>query len=214
MDILTMASKWTWIALGLGVVVIAVGVFSQMRRVEEPTFTLVEQSGAFELRDYPPLLVAEATVKGARSVAINEGFRAIADYIFGNNIAAEKVAMTAPVTQQSSEAVAMTAPVTQQAAGDSWTVRFIMPSQYTLETLPKPKNAAVTIKQVEGQRMAVLRFSGAADDQMLAEKTQALTAELSKRSLVATAAATYAFYDPPWTLGFLRRNEVMIAVEK
>jgi SOUL heme-binding protein len=210
-----MASKWTWIALGLGVVVIAVGVFSQMRRVEEPKFTLVEQSGAFELRDYPPLLVAEATVKGARSVAINEGFRAIADYIFGNNIAAEKVAMTAPVTQQSSEAVAMTAPVTQQAAGDAWTVRFIMPSQYTLETLPKPKNVAVTIKQVEGQRMAVLRFSGAADDQMLAEKTQALTAEMSKRSLVATAAATYyAFYDPPWTLGFLRRNEVMIAVEK
>jgi hypothetical protein len=214
MDILTMASKWTWIALGLGVVVIVVGVFSQMRRVEEPKFTLVEQSGAFELRDYPPLLVAEATVKGARSVAINEGFRAIADYIFGNNIAAEKVAMTAPVTQQSSEAVAMTAPVTQQAAGDAWTVRFIMPSQYTLETLPKPKNVAVTIKQVEGQRLAVLRFSGAADDQMLAEKTQVLTAEMSKRSLVGTAAATYAFYDPPWTLGFLRRNEVMIAVEK
>lgn len=209
-----MASKWTWIALGLGVVVIAAGAFSQMRRVEEPKFTSVEQSGAFELRDYPPLLVAEATVKGERTVAINQGFRVIADYIFGNNIAAEKVAMTAPVTQQSSEAVAMTAPVTQQAAGDSWTVRFIMPSQYTMETLPKPKNADVTLKQIEGQRMAVLRFSGVADDAMLKEKSNALLAEIAKRSLTATAAPTYAFYDPPWTLGFLRRNEVMVAVNK
>lgn len=209
-----MASKWTWIALGLGVVVIAAGAFSQMRRVEEPKFTSVEQSGAFELRDYPPLLVAEATVKGERTVAINQGFRVIADYIFGNNIAAEKVAMTAPVTQQSSEAVAMTAPVTQQAAGDSWTVRFIMPSQYTMETLPKPKNADVTLKQIEGQRMAVLRFSGVADDAMLKEKSNALLAEIAKRSLTATAAPTYAFYDPPWTLGFLRRNEVMVAVTK
>jgi hypothetical protein len=209
-----MASKWTWIALGVGAVVLAAGVFSQMRRVEEPKFMLVEQSGAFELRDYPPLLVAEATVKGERAVAINQGFRVIADYIFGNNIAAEKVAMTAPVTQQSSEAVVMTAPVTQQAVGDSWTVRFIMPSQYTLETLPRPKNDAVTLKQVEGQRMAVIRFSGAADDQLLKEKSEALMADITKRSLSATAAATYAFYDPPWTLGFLRRNEVMIPVSK
>jgi hypothetical protein len=209
-----MASKWTWIALGLGVVVVAAGAFSQVRRVEEPQFTLVEQSGAFELRDYPAMLVAEATVKGERKLAINEGFRVIADYIFGNNIAAEKVAMTAPVTQQASEAVAMTAPVTQQAAGDSWTVRFIMPSQYTLETLPKPKNAAVTIKQIEGQRVLALRFSGAADDQMLKDKTALLTAEINKRGLTPAAAETYAFYDPPWTLGFLRRNEVMIAVAK
>jgi hypothetical protein len=207
-----MTSKWTWIALGVGAVVLAAGVLSQVRRVEEPTFTLVEQSGVFELRDYPPLLVAEVTVKGARAIAINEGFRVIADYIFGNNIAAEKVAMTAPVTQQSNETVAMTAPVTQQAAGDSWTVRFIMPSQYTLETLPKPKNAAVILKQLEGQRMAVLRFSGTADDKMLTEKTADLTAEIMKRSLSPTAVPTFAFYDPPWTLGFLRRNEVMIAV--
>jgi hypothetical protein len=209
-----MASKWTWIALGLGVAVVAAGVFSQMRRVEEPKFTLVEQSGAFELRDYPALLVAEATVKGERTIAINQGFRVIADYIFGNNIAAEKVAMTAPVTQQASEAVAMTAPVTQQAAGDSWTVRFIMPSQYTLETLPKPKNTSVTIKQIEGQRVLAIRFSGAADDQMLKDKTALLTAEISKRGLTPAAVETYAFYDPPWTLGFLRRNEVMIAVAK
>jgi hypothetical protein len=209
-----MASKWTWVAVGLGVLVVAAGAFSQMRRVEEPKYVSVEQAGSFELRDYPAMLVAEATVKGAREPAINQGFRLIADYIFGNNIAAEKVAMTAPVTQQASEPVAMTAPVTQQAARDAWTVRFIMPAQYTMETLPKPKNAEVTLKQVDGQRVAALRFSGSADDQMLQAKTAELSAEITKRGLSAIEPATYAFYDPPWTLGFLRRNEVMIAVSK
>jgi hypothetical protein len=209
-----MASKWTWVAVGLGVLVLAAGAFSQMRRVEEPKYVSVEQAGSFELRDYPALLVAEATVKGEREVAINQGFRVIADYIFGNNIAAEKVAMTAPVTQQASETVAMTAPVTQQAAGDSWTVRFIMPSKYTLVTLPKPKNTEVTLKQIDGQRVLALRFSGATDDQSLKQKTTELTAEITKRGLSPLADATYAFYDPPWTLPFLRRNEVMIAVAK
>jgi hypothetical protein len=209
-----MASKWTWVAVGLGVLVVAAGAFSQVRRVEEPKYVSVEQAGAFELRDYPALLVAEATVKGEREVAINQGFRVIADYIFGNNIAAEKVAMTAPVTQQASESVAMTAPVTQQAAGDAWTVRFIMPSKYTLETLPKPKNAKVTLKQIDGQRVLALRFSGSTNDEMLKAKTAELAAEISKRGLSPLADATYAFYDPPWTLPFLRRNEVMIAVAK
>jgi hypothetical protein len=213
-----MASKWTWGAVGLGVLVLATGAFSQVRRVEEPKYVSVEQAGSFELRDYPALIVAEATVKGERGVAINQGFRVIADYIFGNNIAAEKVAMTAPVTQQASESVAekvaMTAPVTQQAAGDAWTVCFIMPSKYTLETLPKPKNAKVTLKQIDGQRVLALRFSGSTDDQSLKLKTTELAAEITKRGLTPLADATYAFYDPPWTLPFLRRNEVMIAVAK
>jgi hypothetical protein len=209
-----MKSKWTLIALGVGVVVLAAGVWSQMSHVEEPKYSLIEQAGAFELRDYPPLIVAEATVKGERKLAINEGFRVIADYIFGNNISAEKVAMTAPVTQQSSENVAMTAPVTQQSTGDAWTVRFVMPSQYTLDTLPKPRNAAVTLKQIEGQRMAVIRFSGVADDEALAKRTKELGALITIRNLAPLAPATYAFYNPPWTLGFLRRNEVMIPVAK
>jgi SOUL heme-binding protein len=209
-----MASKWKWIALGTGVAVVAVGLFSQLRRVEEPKYAVVETSGPFEIRDYPPLIVAEATVKGPRTVAINEGFRVIANYIFGNNISAEKVAMTAPVTQQASEKVAMTAPVTQQAEGDGWTVRFIMPSQYSLETLPKPKSPAVTLKKIESQRMAVIRFSGSADDKLLSQKTQELETFISAGKRAVLSPATFAFYDPPWTLGLLRRNEVMIEIAK
>ena len=209
-----MASKWTWIAVGLGAIVLAGGVWSQMSFVEEPKFTLAEKAGSFELRDYPAIIAAEATVKGSRETAINEGFRLIADYIFGNNIAAEKVAMTAPVTQQASEKVAMTAPVTQQGSGDSWTVQFIMPAKYTMETLPKPKNPDVTLKPFAAERVAAIRFSGVANDALLVEKTAELTAAIEARKLSVIGPSRYAFYNPPWVLGPLRRNEIMIPVAK
>lgn len=102
-----------------GVVVIA-GAWSQMSHVEEPRFISVQTEGAVEIRDYPELIAAQAQVKGNRDVAIGEGFRLIADYIFGNNSTSKKVAMTAPVTQQTSEKIAMTAPVTQQGSGNEW----------------------------------------------------------------------------------------------
>jgi hypothetical protein len=207
-----MASKWKWIGLALGAVVLAGGVWSQLSFVEEPQYTLVEKSGAFELRDYPPIVVAEVAVKGERYAAISEGFHLIADYIFGNNIAAEKVAMTAPVTQQANEKIAMTAPVTQQGTGDSWTVQFIMPAKYTLETLPKPKNPAVKLKAFTGERVAAIRFSGAADDKLLDDKTAELKATMQSRKLTANGPPRYAFYNPPWVLGPLRRNEIMIPV--
>lgn len=200
--------------MGLGTVVLAAGVWSQMSSVEEPKFKSIEKAGAFELRDYPTIIVAEATMTGSREIAINQGFRVIADYIFGNNTSAKKVAMTAPVTQLPNEKIAMTSPVTQQGEGNSWTVRFIMPSEYTLDTLPKPNNSAVTLKLIEGQRLATVRFSGVPNDAILAAKTAELTALIAQRNLAPLAPASFAFYDPPWKLGFLRRNEVMIAVEK
>jgi hypothetical protein len=209
-----MASKWTWIGLALGAVVVAGGVWSQMTFVEEPKFAVAEQSTGFELRDYPALIAAEVSVTGAREPAINEGFRMLADYIFGNNIAAENVAMTAPVTQQVSESVAMTAPVTQQGAGNAWTVQFIMPSKYTMETLPKPKNPAVILKATTPERLAVIRFSGVADEALLAEKTGELTKLLEGRKLSAIGPVRYAFYNPPWVLGMFRRNEVMVPVAR
>jgi len=109
--------------------------------VEHPKYKVAERSGNIEIRDYSPMIVAEAEVKGERREAISKGFRIIADYIFGNNTAAQKVLMTAPVTQQGSEKIAMTAPVTQEGGGDdAWRVSFIMPSKCSMETLPKPNN--------------------------------------------------------------------------
>lgn len=182
--------------------------------VEQPKYEVVSAAGNIELRDYAPMIVAEVEVKGAREPAIQEGFRIIADYIFGNNVSAQKVAMTAPVTQQAGEKIAMTSPVTQEGEGDTWRVRFVMPASYTLETLPRPANPAVSLREISGVRRAVVRFTGLAGEDSLARHTADLTHFIAANGLQAAAPPTYAFYNPPWTLPFLRRNEVMVDVVK
>jgi hypothetical protein len=203
-----------WIALA-GVVVLAGALWGPIvSNVEQPKYKVVESDKSIEIRDYGAMIVAQADVSGERDRAIGEGFRIIADYIFGNNLSAQKVAMTAPVTQQASEKIAMTAPVTQQSDGNSWQVRFVMPASYTMETLPKPKNTAVKLKEIEGKRFVVIRFSGFAGEDSLKRNTDQLTEFVRAKKLTAVAAPTYAFYNPPWTLPFLRRNEVMIEIAR
>lgn len=180
--------------------------------VEQAGYKVIETHGAIEIRDYAPMIVAQTEVSGARDEAISKGFRTIADYIFGNNTAQQKVAMTAPVIQQPSEKIAMTAPVIQQGEGDQWQVRFVMPSEYRMDTLPTPKNDAVDIKEIPGKRFVVIRFSGMADEEMLAEQTTTLNAFLKERGLEPLSPPAYAFFNPPWTLPPLRRNEVMVEV--
>ena len=180
--------------------------------VEQPKYQTVIAEKNIEIRDYAPMIVAEVEIPGDRDVAIKEGFRLIADYIFGNNSSAQKVAMTSPVTQQAGEKIAMTAPVTQQGDQGSWRVRFMMPASHNLETLPKPNNAAVTLKEIPGGKRAVISFSGLAGKESLAHHTEELSQFISAKGLKAASTPTYAFYNPPWTLPFLRRNEVMVDV--
>jgi SOUL heme-binding protein len=203
-----------WWILGIvGVALLAATLWGPIvSNVEQPQYKVVERSGNVEIRDYPPMIVAEADVRGERRQAIGDGFRVIADYIFGNNTSAQKVPMTAPVTQEGNEKIAMTAPVTQQTDGDTWRVRFIMPSKYTMETLPKPNNPAVKLKEVAAKRFAVIRFSGIAGDDSLKRHTQELRDFLGAKKLAPLSPPTYAFYNPPWTLPFFRRNEVMIEI--
>lgn len=113
--------------------------------VEQGRYQVVERNDNIEIREYPASIVAEAEVSGERNLAIGQGFRTIADYIFGNNNSAQKVAMTAPVTQQRVETLPMTAPVTQQGDGLTWRVRFFMPAGLTIETLPRPNNPSVKV---------------------------------------------------------------------
>jgi len=185
------------------------------RGIEEPGFDLVEQVDDFEIRDYAPRLVAETRVGGDRKEAGNAGFRILADYIFGNNTPREEIAMTAPVSQSpASEEIAMTAPVAQTPAGDEWIVQFSMPDTYTLETVPEPVNDAVTLRTLPGERMAVLGFSGYARDKRLEGKRAELANDVESRGLEAVGPITLAQYDPPWTLWFLRRNEVMVPIAR
>ena len=207
-----MRRRWIWLAVaglaGLGAVTWSV----MASNVETPDYKVYSKSGNLEIREYGPTIVAEATVEGERDKAIQRGFRIIADYIFGNNLSSAKVAMTAPVTQQSSEKIAMTAPVTQQAKGQSWNVRFVMPSKYTMETLPKPVNPEVALIAVPATRFAAIRFSGFASQVSLDAQETKLRAFIAERGLIATNMPQYAFYNAPWTLPFMRRNEIMIEI--
>jgi hypothetical protein len=202
-----------WIAAG--VILLGAAAWGPIvSNVEQPRYETVETADNIEIRDYAPMIVAETDVSGERRTAIGEGFRTIAGYIFGNNLSSLKVPMTAAVTQQASEKIAMTAPVTQQGDGETWHVRFVMPANYTMDTLPKPKNPAVKIKEIAAKRFAVIRFSGWAGDESLKRRTEELDAFIKSKNLKPLSAPTYAYYNPPWTLPFFRRNEIMIEIAR
>lgn len=183
---------------------------------EEPKFTLKSAQGEFEVRDYPDLVAAEVTVGGDRKDAAGRGFRLLAGYIFGGNTRKQSIAMTAPVTQAAakSEKIAMTAPVLQTGSNASWVIRFIMPRGSTLATLPQPNNPGVRLVTVAPSRMAVVKFSGLARQDDVDARTAALSRFVKAQQLQAIGAPSLAQYDPPWTLWFLRRNEVMIPVSQ
>ncbi len=185
-------------------------VGSIMSRVEQAKYTVVEKHGNIEIRDYASLIVAQVEVSGDRQEAIKQGFRMLADYIFGNNIAKKNVKMTTPVTQKPSEKIAMTSPVTQTMEGKSWVVRFFMPASYSLQTLPKPNNDAIKIKEISKTRYLVIRFSGTASAKNLSQNQAKLLYFINLNPLKVISQPIYAFFNPPWTLPFLRRNEIMI----
>lgn len=187
-----------------------------MSQVSEPKFKVIESPGNIEIRAYLPLLVAEVRVEGERKEAISKGFRMLADYIFGNNAPSQKISMTAPVTQQQREKIAMTAPVIQQASDHSgqWKVRFVMPAEYTLETLPMPNNSQVEVLSIPAKRYAVIRFSGLAGEESLKKHLEELVKYAKETNLKILGGPIFAFYNPPWTLPFLRRNEVMMEVKE
>jgi len=184
---------------------------------EEAKYTLIEKDGAFEVRAYDSKLIAEVLLDGEMSDATSAGFRLLADYIFGNNTApsgkSEKISMTAPVTVENrSEKIAMTAPVAIQSEQKGWRVWFVMPSHFSLATLPKPNNPLVVIKPIAAKRYAVVRFSGWVDDEKMQAKLKELSAWLAVKKLTSKGQPELARYNPPWTLPFLRRNEVMLEI--
>lgn len=183
-------------------------------RVEQPAYRILRSDGPIELRAYDPVIAAEVTLRGERGVALSEGFRLIAAYIFGANSPKAKIAMTAPVEQQGAQKIAMTAPVSQQADGDAWTVRFIMPRGWSMETLPAPDDPRVTLQPVAARTMLAIRFSGTADDASIAAKTDELRQYAVAQHIETVGALVLAFYNPPWTLPFFRRNEIMLEARK
>jgi effector-binding domain-containing protein len=144
----------------------------------------------------------------------SEGFRRLADYINGNNRRRQSIAMTAPVGQESgSQKIAMTAPVGQQSSGDRWRITFMMPAEYSLERLPQPLDDRISLQPVPARRMAAVRYSGTWSRSGYEKNLANLLAWLQEQGLQPVGDPVWARYNPPFMPWFLRRNEVLIAVE-
>ncbi len=195
---------------------------------EEPPYKVIREDGDFELREYAPMIVAETSVSGSLDDASGRGFRVLADYIFGNNIAkssaggkSQKIAMTAPVVMtpsesRTSEKIAMTAPVTMASesgmSGNKWQMQFVMPAQYAMATLPTPVNDAVKLRELPARKVAVLRFAGFSGDDKVKQKIADLNAWVAKSGLKPLDVPQLARYNAPWIPPPFRRNEVMVGV--
>jgi hypothetical protein len=180
---------------------------------EEPAFTVEREVDGVQIRRYGPRIAAETAVAAGEESARNEGFRRLAQYIFGANSGKAKIAMTAPVAQQHNEKIAMTAPVAaQRTPSGEWVIRFFMPSKYTLDTLPTPNDDRVHLVTVPAESVAVLRFSGTIGPDVVAARTRQLVGTLDRNGIEPAGDPLAWFYDPPWTLPFRRRNEVVVGL--
>lgn len=189
--------------------------------IEEPAYEVVRTYPDFELRRYAPYLVAETEVSGGFDEAGGQAFRILADYIFGNNRSRSRIEMTAPVNQrpasEGAERIEMTAPVaqrpTQGGAGDHFVISFVMPSRFSLDTLPQPGDPRVRLREEPGGLMAVRRYAGRWTRENYLRNETALLRAVEDAGLRRVGAPVYARYNSPFSLWFMRRNEVMVPVD-
>ena len=210
-----MKKKWTMITSIIGLILI-VGVLAGplMSDLEKPDYKVIQSEQKIEIRHYEPMIIAEVEVEGKREDAIRDGFRLIADYIFGNNKVKLDIAMTSPVQQQESQKIAMTAPVQQQSTGRSWQISFVMPSKYSMESLPEPNNDRVRLKEILTKKFVVIEFSGTNSNENVTKHENQLMNYIEANQIKIIGSPKYAFYNAPWTLPFMRRNEVMIEINQ
>ena len=188
----------------------------QVMAIEKPNYTVIGTVGDIEYRQYAPYIVAETRIPGDWSAnsAGNEGFRRLVKYISGNNDARGKIAMTAPVAQSRGEKIAMTAPVSQASTGADWAVSFVMPSGYTLDTLPAPRDPRIELKLIPARTVAVLRYSGSWSQRRYLKEEQRLLSGLEAKGVQPQTAPEFARYNAPFMPSFFRRNEIIVDVDR
>lgn len=185
---------------------------------ENPPYQVIEEDGGFELRQYGTYIVAEVVLEGDYARTLSSGFRILADYIFGNNRQTAHIAMTAPVTGQpatTAETIGMTAPVTAQIhSADRYRIAFMMPSQYSMDTLPEPVDRRIGFRVLPAHRAAALRFSGSLNEESGLKRWRELQLWMKDRRLQPAGLPIYANYSPPWIPPFFRRNEILVEVSR
>lgn len=185
-----------------------------VRTVEILNYQVLQEDRNFDIRQYEDYWVARTKIDGEYRRSSDEGFRLLFNYISGGNKQQEKIAMTGPVMQQEQgEKIAMTGPVIQQKSGKSWIMEFVLPAKYNKLQPPEPLNPAVSVVKVPGYKAAALRYSGNLREEKYNTKAKELIDIVHLRGLQSIGEPFSAGYDPPWTIPFLKRNEVLIVVE-
>lgn len=215
-----------------GVVLVGWFLYSWLpvRNIEEPKYTLASEASDYEIREYSSYIIAETTVSSVknRDEAAKKGFPIIAGYIFGDNTKKDKIAMTVPVNTEegTSEKIAMTAPVntekiamtvpvnTEEEAGSgAYKISFVMPSKYTLETLPEPNDKRVVLREVPARKVAVKSFSWTTSESAFKKHETELLGALSRDGVETVGVVNAARYNMPWTIPFMLRSEVQIEIK-
>ncbi len=179
---------------------------------ERQGYDVLKRLPGFELRRYPAHLVAEVEVDSSFTDAGNRAFGLLAAFISGRNSARGKVAMTAPVLQeQASTRIAMTSPVVQESGGQPGrqVVAFVMPAEFTVDTLPTPSDPRIRVREVPAQVAAARTFTGRWSEPIYQEQLARLHSAVSQAGLEMIGQPRFARFDPPWTPWFLRHNEVV-----
>jgi DNA gyrase inhibitor GyrI len=179
-------------------------------------YDILKQDGDIELRQYNSYILAQVESSSDMKGATYSGFMKLFNYISGNNTNKAKIRMTIPVTEEqvsTSEKIPMTAPVTtERSSNNAYVTSFVMPSNYTMETLPEPKDKSITFKQVPAHRAAVIKFSGRMNEELAGKKIEELDQWLRKNHLEPRSNFIMAQFNPPWIPGFMRHNEVWVEI--
>ena len=187
-----------------------------IRTAEEARYTLVSSDGDIELRSYAAYVSVETIVDSDFEQAGKQAFRKLFDYISGANRGQQEIAMTAPVTASEAaggETIEMTAPVVATERRLGWSWAFVLPARYTIDNAPLPLRDDVRLVENAPARFAVLTYSGSWKQSAFDDRLKQLLGWIEDNRLEAASLPRFAAYDPPWTLPFMRRNEIMIEVK-
>ncbi|MFQ3246344.1 MAG: hypothetical protein ACI9WC_001502 [Arenicella sp.] len=192
------------------------GSWYVVKDIEEPSYQVLSKADDYEVRLYEPYIIAQTTVSGDYDDAMSDGFREIAGYIFGGNSSDDEISMTAPVlenAQDTPQQIAMTAPVLDTGTTDKRSVAFIMPSKYTLESLPVPNSDKVTFAEIPARKIAVLAYGFYANESRIEAKKLELLNRLQSDGVSVKGEVISARYNPPFSMPLFLVNEVMVEID-
>lgn len=180
---------------------------------ETLNYKTISKSNEFEIREYSSYIVAQIELVNSNTDQSSDAFKILAGYIFGNKKSKNDISMTSPVIEQKSQKISMTSPVNELNIDGRYIMQFVMPTKYNLQNLPRPNNDNISLKKVESKTVAVIGYTwiNSKSKKMLNEQKLIKWLQENKKYSVA-GEVYYASYNPPWTIPFLRTNEVLVPI--